>query len=95
MDAADEIAVEVIYATPRQQRIFSIRVPEGTTVAGAIRVSGLLEEFPEIDLARNKVGIFSRRVSLEHSLRPGDRIEIYRPLLVDPKTARHVRARNK
>ena len=95
MDTADEIAVEVIYATPKQQRILSIRVPEGTTVAGAIRVSGILEEFPEIDLTRNKVGIFSRRVGPEHTLRAGDRIEIYRPLLVDPKTARQVRARNK
>jgi hypothetical protein len=93
MGVADEIRVEVVYASPARQRLLTIHVPSGTTVAEAIRRCGILNEFPEIDLARVGVGIFSRRVSLEHVLRADDRIEIYRPLLADPKSARRVRAR--
>jgi hypothetical protein len=93
MGVPDEIRVEVVYALPARQRLLTIRVPAGTSVAEAVRHSGILNEFPEIDLARVSVGIFSRRVSLEHVLRADDRIEIYRPLLADPKSARRARAR--
>ena len=92
MDVADEIRVEVVYALPARQRLLTIQVPLGTTVAEAVRRCGILSEFPEIDLARASVGIFSRRVSLGHVLRADDRIEIYRPLLADPKSARRTRA---
>jgi len=94
MDVAERIRVEVVYALPTEQRLLTIQVPPGTTVAEAIRRSGILNEFPEIDMARTAVGIFGRRVSLEQALRTADRIEIYRPLLADPKNARRARARS-
>ena len=85
--------IEIAYAQPEQQVILLITVVEGCRVEQAIRSSGILERFPEIDLAQNKVGIFAKVVSLDTVLREGDRVEIYRPLLVDPKQARRVRAK--
>jgi putative ubiquitin-RnfH superfamily antitoxin RatB of RatAB toxin-antitoxin module len=93
METAESIEVEVVYALPARQRLLRIRVPAGATVETAVRQSGILAMFPEIDLARAKLGIFSRRVGLHHVLCAGDRIEIYRRLLVDPKSARRARAR--
>ncbi|MFC4161616.1 RnfH family protein [Chitinimonas lacunae] len=88
---SDQFKVEVAYATPRAQRLISLQVEAGCTAESAIRRSGLLEEFPEIDLAVNKVGIFSRACKLDTVLRPNDRVEIYRPLIADPKEVRRRR----
>lgn len=84
--------VEVAYARPDQQLIKKIEVPEGTTAEQAIRLSGILEKFPEIDLATTKVGIFSKAAKLDTVLREMDRVEIYRPLIADPKEVRKQRA---
>jgi putative ubiquitin-RnfH superfamily antitoxin RatB of RatAB toxin-antitoxin module len=93
MAAAEPIEVEVVYARPERQRLIALRVAAGTCVADAIRQSGILGEFPEIDLVQAKLGIFSRRVDAQAALHDGDRIEIYRPLVADPKSARRERAR--
>ncbi len=87
------MAVEVAYARPDQQVIIPVRVPAGATLEEAIERSGVLERFPEIDLARNKVGVFGKPSKLSAGLRPGDRVEIYRPLIADPKEVRRRRAR--
>lgn len=89
------ISVQVAYATPDNQIIKKITIPEFSTVEVAITSSGLLEEFPEIDLLKNDVGVFSERRQLSDSIREGDRIEIYRKLIADPKEVRRVRARKK
>ena len=91
MNAAD-INVEVLYALPRQQPILQVRLAAGATVEDAIRASGVLDAFPEIDLATNKVGIFSKLVKLDEKVRDKDRVEIYRPLIADPKEVRRKRA---
>ena len=92
MSAAAPIELEVVYALPEAQSVLDVSVPPGTTVEQAIRRSGILERFPEIDLSSNPVGIFSRKVSLQDPVSAGDRIEIYRPLSIDPKAARRRRA---
>lgn len=84
--------VEVVYARPDKQAIIQISLPQGATLEEAIQASGLLEQFPEIELNENKVGIFGKLAQREHPLRPGDRVEIYRSLIVDPKQARRERA---
>lgn len=84
--------VEVAYAEPDQQVILEVNVPEDATVQMAIEASGILQRFPDIDLEQQKVGIFSRLVTLNQRLQPRDRVEIYRPLLADPKAARRQRA---
>lgn len=86
------INIEVAYALPTEQLILELHMPAGSTVQEAIDKCGILQRFPEIDLARNRVGIFSKLVSLETLLHEGDRVEIYRPLLIDPKQARRARA---
>ncbi|MEJ2575499.1 MAG: RnfH family protein [Gammaproteobacteria bacterium] len=86
------IDVEVAYATPDEQVIVPMHVEEGTTLEAAIRRSGLLERFEEIDLAENKVGVFGKLASPGSLLQDGDRVEIYRPLIADPKEARKRRA---
>jgi putative ubiquitin-RnfH superfamily antitoxin RatB of RatAB toxin-antitoxin module len=86
------VEVEVIYATPARQVRYAVRLREGGTVADAIRASGLLQAFPEIDLAANRVGIYGSLVPLGRLVRDGDRVEIYRPLTADPKEARRRRA---
>ncbi|MDP1646557.1 MAG: RnfH family protein [Thiobacillus sp.] len=86
------INVEVVYALPTQQPLLQVRLAEGATVEDAIRASGVLDAFPEIDLARNKVGIFSKLVKLDEKVRDRDRVEIYRPLIADPKEVRRKRA---
>ena len=87
------LRVEVAYARPDVQVLEPLILPPGATVEAAIRASGLLERFPEIDLARDGAGIFSRPVALDAPLRDGDRVEIYRPLQADPKDLRRQRAR--
>lgn len=86
--------VEVAYAKPDQQVILKVNVPDDATAQTAIEASGILERFPEIDLKKQKIGIFSRLVALNQRLQPRDRVEIYRPLLADPKAARRERAAN-
>jgi len=90
--SAANINVEVIYALPAQQPLLRVQLPEGATVGDAIRASGVLEAHPEIDLAKNKVGIFSKLVKLDEKVRDRDRVEIYRPLIADPKEVRRKRA---
>lgn len=87
-----EIRVEVVYALPERQYLRSIKLEEGSSVEQAIAASGLLEQRPEIDLTVNKVGIYSRPVKLADKVNEGDRVEIYRPLIADPKELRRQRA---
>ncbi len=89
---ADEMTVEVAYALPQKQIILTVSLPQDATVEQAILRSGILEKFPEIDLAQTKVGIFSKLTKLDARLRDKDRVEIYRPLLADPKEVRRKRA---
>jgi putative ubiquitin-RnfH superfamily antitoxin RatB of RatAB toxin-antitoxin module len=92
MAAAECISVEVVYALPERQEVINVRVGSGATVAKAVHESGVLVRFPELALERVKVGVFGRRVSLDRMVRPGDRIEIYRELIADPKAARRLHA---
>lgn len=89
---SDEIHVEVVYALPAVQRLRRVKLPAGSTVRDAIERSGLLAECPEIDLATNKVGVFGKLTRLDAALRQRDRVEIYRPLVADPKDVRRRRA---
>ena len=84
--------VEVAYATPEQQEIITLTLPEGTTVEQAIHASDMFNRFPEIDETDIKAGIFGSVTKLDQPLKQGDRVEIYRPLLHDPKEARRQRA---
>ena len=87
------ITVEVAYAEPARQLIVSLEVPPGTTALQAVRQSGIRREFPALAAeARLELGIFSKKCPPEAVLRPGDRVEIYRPLLIDPKAARRLKA---
>lgn len=86
------IRVEVAYARPDRQVIIPLVVPQGTTVETALRQSDIDEQFPEIDLDKVKVGIFGKITRRDTVLRPRDRIEIYRPLIADPKEVRRQRA---
>ena len=89
---AEMISVEVVYAIPQKQEIFSLNVPEGSTVRQAIEACGVLEKYPEIDLAKNKLGVFAKLTKADTLLRNRDRVEIYRPLIADPKEVRKQRA---
>jgi len=89
-----DIRVEVAYALPEKQYLQRVTLSEGATVEEAINASGLLELRSDIDLAKNKVGIFSRPVKLADAVQDGDRVEIYRPLIADPKELRRKRAEN-
>jgi putative ubiquitin-RnfH superfamily antitoxin RatB of RatAB toxin-antitoxin module len=88
------IAIEVTYATPEKQVLLRLSVRQGTTVAEGIEQSTIRDEFPDLEMDISRVGIFSRKVSLDYVLREGDRIEIYRPLLVDPKEVRRQKAKS-
>ena len=87
-----KIHVEVAYALPKEQQILSLNVDSGTTVEQAIQLSGILEHYADIDLSKNKVGIFGKFAKLDKALQEGDRVEIYRPLIADPKEVRRKRA---
>jgi putative ubiquitin-RnfH superfamily antitoxin RatB of RatAB toxin-antitoxin module len=88
-----EIMVEVVYALPAKQVALPLQVAPDTTVSQAIEMSGILQQFPEIDLAGvNKVGIFGKLAKLDAVVQDHDRIEIYRPLIADPKEIRRKRA---
>lgn len=92
MASADAIHVEVVYAAPQRQITKTVKLPAGSNVEQAIRVSGLLDEFAEIDLAHQRVGVFGEFVRLDECLHGGERVEIYRALIADPKEARRRRA---
>lgn len=87
--------IEVVFANAEKQHVLPMEVKEGTTVKAAILQSGVFTRFPEIMTTEYQVGVFSKVRKLEDELEDGDRIEIYRPLLIDPKVARRVRANRK
>ncbi len=93
MAPGTEIAVDVVYALPTEQVITPLQLPQGATVEQAIRQSGLLARYADINLATAPVGVFGNRVTLNTLLRAGDRVEIYRPLTVDAKEARRRRVK--
>ena len=78
--------IGVAYSEPGQQLWLTLEVPDETRVQEAIERSGVLKQFPHIDLATQKVGVFGRLVKLDAALRPGDRVEIYRPIIADSET---------
>jgi putative ubiquitin-RnfH superfamily antitoxin RatB of RatAB toxin-antitoxin module len=88
----EQLAIEVVYGTPTRQEIINCVVAIDTTIEQAILSSGIIEEFPEIDLAVNNVGIWNRAAKLTDKVKDLDRIEVYRPLLADPKEVRKRRA---
>ncbi|NOX93048.1 MAG: RnfH family protein [Gammaproteobacteria bacterium] len=90
--APKKMVVEVAYAEPETQVVIPLTVDEGATLEQAIRQSGVLETFPDIDLAVNKVGVFGKLGKLNQVLRERDRVEIYRKLIADPKAVRKQRA---
>lgn len=92
MENDKQINVEVAYALPDVQRVISLEINEGTELLAAVKQSGVLEEFPEIDLDNSKLGIFGKLKKADTVLREGDRVEIYRKLVADPKQVRKDRA---
>ncbi len=92
MNSSNEITVEIAYALPTTQLIIPVKVQQDATAENAIQASGVMAKFPEINLAINKIGIFGKLVKLDVRLRHLDRVEIYRPLIADPKEVRKQRA---
>ena len=89
---SESINVEIVYALPDAQEIISLKLSQGATVKQAVEQSGMLEKYPEIDLTKNKLGIFAKLTKPDAILRDRDRVEIYRPLIADPKEVRKQRA---
>ena len=89
---ARTINVEVAYAEPDRQLIIPVNIDTGTTVGGAIVQSGIMVEFPKLDIENSKIGIFGKATAMTTALNDGDRVEIYRPLIADPKEVRRKRA---
>ena len=85
------LSIEVCYGLPEAQTLIPLELPEGSTLQQAIDASGILARHPEIDLAKQKAGIFGKLKPLDAVLAQHDRVEIYRPLIVDPKSARQRR----
>jgi hypothetical protein len=92
MENIEHITVEVAYALPDEQLILEVEVPANCVVGEAIKRSGILEQYPQIDLETDKVGIFGKMCKLDAGLNDKDRIEIYRPLIADPKESRRQKA---
>ncbi len=90
-----QIKVEVAYARPDVQILQRLQVDEGTTLVQAIEQSGVLDKFPEIKLGEQKLGVFGKIAAADTVLRDKDRVEIYRPLIADPKASRRKRAEKK
>lgn len=88
----DSLVVEVVYALPKTQELVQLRLEAGSTVQQAIVASGVLQKYPEIDLSKNKLGIFGKLTKADVALRDRDRVEIYRALIADPKDVRKKRA---
>jgi hypothetical protein len=89
---AEMLNVEVCYALADKQEIVRLRLPEGATLGQALEASGLLAKYPEIDAKKNKFGIYGKLTKVDAPLRDHDRVEIYRPLIADPKEVRKQRA---
>lgn len=89
---ADPIRIEVAYALAERQEIIKLKLPEGSTLQQAVEASGLLQKHADIDLAKGKFGIYGKLAKPEAVLRDRDRVEIYRPLIADPKEVRKQRA---
>lgn len=87
------IHVEVVYARPDEQVLLALEVEHGATVEQVIERSGITDRFPEVGRTPPRVGIFGRRTTLEAEVREGDRIEIYRPLIANPKEQRQTKAK--
>ena len=92
---AESLQVYVSYATAQHEFLRPLRVEPGTTIGQAIETSGVLAAFPDINLVTQPVGIYARKKTLDTVLRERDRIELYRPLIADPKDARRKRAAKK
>ena len=93
MDDKHKIKVEVAYALPNEQQLLTVHVDNGATLEEAIQLSGMLDHYPDIQLGTvNRVGIFGKLAKLDKVLSEGDRVEIYRPLIADPKEVRRKRA---
>ena len=91
MTQAESISIQVAYASAERQRVVDLRVAPGVTAREAVRLSGIAAFFPGLDAEHCPIGIFGRVVPDDRQLRQGDRIEIYRPLLNDPREARRER----
>jgi hypothetical protein len=89
---ADSIQIEIAYAKPARQELVELKLPPDSTIRQALEASGLLQRHPEIELDKAKVGIFGKLAKLDAVLRDRDRVEIYRPLIADPKEVRKQRA---
>lgn len=94
MASADAIDVEVVYGLPQEQALLRLTVPAGTTAREAVRLSRLAERFAGLDPERDPLGVFGKLLKEPEAyvLQAGERVEIYRPLLIDPKEARRLRA---
>lgn len=89
---AEMVNIEVCYALPEKQELVRVRLAQGATLVQALDASGLLQKYPEIDLKKNKFGVFAKLSKPDSILRDRDRVEIYRPLIADPKEVRKQRA---
>ncbi|MEA1890729.1 MAG: RnfH family protein [Pseudomonadota bacterium] len=87
--------IDVIFAVPDEQAVINVELPAQSTLDDAIRESKIMEKYPEIDLEVNKTGVFGKPAKRDAVLHPGDRVEIYRPLIADPKEMRKQRAKEK
>lgn len=99
MDRADELApmpssirVQVAYAEPQRQIVVHVELPAGSVLSDAIAASNIAAEFPTLEIHPDRVGIFGQKASLQQTLADGDRVELYRPLLIEPKQARRLKA---
>ncbi|MCK9284722.1 MAG: RnfH family protein [Rhodocyclaceae bacterium] len=88
----DFIEIQVVYARPERQELVSLKLPAGATLRQAVEASGLMQKYPEIDLATGKFGLYAKLSKSDAVLRNRDRVEIYRPLIADPKEVRKQRA---
>ncbi|CAD6514528.1 hypothetical protein LMG28727_00947 [Paraburkholderia kirstenboschensis] len=88
---SERLSVQVCYALATEQVLIAVELPAGATLMQAIEASGILQRYPQIDLGTQKVGVFGKLKPLDTPLADHDRVEIYRPLLVDPKVSRQRR----
>lgn len=88
---AEFLSIEIAYALPQRQELVHLQLAAGSTVQQAIEASGLMQKYSEIDLRKNKVGVFGKLTKLDALLHNRDRVEIYRPLVADPKEVRRKR----